>query len=52
MIFGHRIWQSAGRKLGKLARERRGGVALIFGLSMVPIAIGAGLALDLGSSSA
>ena len=48
MIFGHQIWRSAGRMLGKLARERRGGVALIFGLSMLPIAIGAGLALDLG----
>lgn len=36
------------RFAGRLARDRRGGIALIFALTLLPIAVGAGLALDLG----
>ncbi len=38
--------------LSRLAHDRRGGIAMIFGLSLVPMTIGAGLAVDLGRAYA
>ncbi len=38
--------------LSRLVHDRRGGIAMIFGLSLVPITLGAGLAVDLGRAYA
>lgn len=40
------------RMIGELFDNRRGGVAIIFGIVLLPIIIGAGLAIDLGRAYA
>ncbi|HEY2071104.1 MAG TPA: pilus assembly protein [Rhizomicrobium sp.] len=46
-MFG-RIWHATLKCLGEFARGKRGNVAMIWALSLVPITVAAGAGLDLG----
>ncbi len=46
------VFARAWSLLSRLAHDRRGGIAMIFGLSLVPMTLGAGLAVDLGRAYA